>query len=808
MRQVTIDEIETYLWAQHAQERNAQVAKINPKIQDGGSGLTNQQAQDLLAGRDVHVAGHDLKGVDQAKLAQYQRIAKKVQAINAATRQMLVASGLETQATIDSWESAYQDYVPLMREDMDTGLGTGQGFNIRGPASKRAMGSGRSVVDILANVAMMRERTVTRIEKNKVAQAVMGLAQTAPNAEFWTVDDVPKLRVVEKVGGKDQVVERVDPTFRSKPNVLSVRVNGEDHFVTFNDSDPRALRMAEALKNLDADQLGRVLQLSSKATRWFAAVNTQYNPVFGVINLVRDTQGAMLNLSSTPLSGKRMQVLGHAMSALRGIYIDARDHRAGKTPTSAWAQLYEEFQQEGGKTGYKDMFSNSAARTESLEREIKQISEGKLKHAGRALFDWLSDYNETMENAIRLAAYKTAKDSGMSNAQSASLAKNLTVNFNRKGQVATQAGALYAFFNASMQGSARMAQTLFVFKGGNADLHNLRFSKIGQRIVTGGLLLGSMQALLLAAAGYDDDEPPEFVRERSLILPMPDGKYLSIPMPLGFHVIPNISRITTQWALSGGKDTAKHLANLFGVFADSFNPIGNAGVSLQTISPTVIDPLAALAENRDWTGKPIAKEDFNPLKPTPGHLRTKDTASMVGKTMAYWFNLASGGSGYRPGVVSPTPDQLDYLIGQVTGGVGRETMKAQQAISAGISGEDLPLYKVPLLGRFVGATTGQSAEGSRFYASLKEINGQHAEVMGLRKEGKLADSLSYLRKHPEAALYRQAEKAHNRVSELRKNRREAIAADQPAMRVKLIDASITDVMKRFNDRVKQLEQRS
>ncbi len=36
----------------------------------------------------------------------------------------------------------------------------------------------------------------------------------------------------------------------------------------------------------------------------------------------------------------------------------------------------------------------------------------------------------------------------------------------------------------------------------------------------GGLIVGAIQPLLLLAAGYDDDEPPEFVRERNLILPL------------------------------------------------------------------------------------------------------------------------------------------------------------------------------------------------------------------------------------------------------------------------------------------------
>ena len=52
--------------------------------------------------------------------------------------------------------------------------------------------------------------------------------------------------------------------------------------------------------------------------------------------------------------------------ALRGIYIDLRDHRAGKTPTSTWAGLFEEFQREGGATGYRDMYANAQERADAI----------------------------------------------------------------------------------------------------------------------------------------------------------------------------------------------------------------------------------------------------------------------------------------------------------------------------------------------------------------------------------------------------------------------------------------------------------
>ena len=45
MRQIGRQELEDYLWARHATERNAQIARINPKMPDGGSGLASESSR-------------------------------------------------------------------------------------------------------------------------------------------------------------------------------------------------------------------------------------------------------------------------------------------------------------------------------------------------------------------------------------------------------------------------------------------------------------------------------------------------------------------------------------------------------------------------------------------------------------------------------------------------------------------------------------------------------------------------------------------------------------------------------------------
>jgi len=816
-RGIDISDFEEYLHNRHAERRNVQVAKVNPNMPDGGSGIKTADARAYLAGLPAN------------KAAAYKALARRVDQINKDTRDLLVSSGLEKQSTIDAWDAAYGDeYVPLMREEMDNGaMGIGQGFSVRGGSSKRAMGSDKPVANILANIALQREKAITRSEKRRIGEALYGLVLKAPNDDFWfaidpalqnkktpnqimatqmqlismgmdplDAENIAKEPTQRYIGPDGQVHERINPALRSADNVLAVRIDGEDKYVFFNAKDERAMRMAKALKNLDADQLGTVMGTVAKMTRYFSAINTQYNPIFGVTNIVRDVQTAVLNLNSTALKDHKADVMKHILPALRGIYIDLRDHRAGKTPTSSYAAIFEEFQREGGATGYRDMYANAQERADDIAAELKAIKDGKALKLGKGIMAWLSDYNESMENAVRVAAYKVGKEQGMTNQQAASLAKNLTVNFNRKGQVALQAGALYAFFNASVQGSARIAQTLFV---------DGKLSSTGRRIITGGILLGSMQALLLAMAGFDDDEPPDFVRERSLVIPIGDKKYVSIPMPLGFHVLPNLGRIPAEWAMSGFKNTPKRIGQLVGLLADAFNPIGSAGLSLQTLTPTIIDPLAALSENKDFTGKPIAKKDFDALHPSAGHTRAKDTATPWAKLISYGMNMATGGTDYKPGLASPTPDQIDYLIGQVTGGVGREAGKLSQVASSALSGEELPMHKIPLVGRFVGTTEGQSAEASRFYNNLRQIGEHKAELDGLRKDRKGTEASAYLRENREAMLVPVADRVQREVSKLTTMKRDLIKAGASKERIKLLDMAITARMKVLNDRVRAME---
>jgi len=755
------------------------------------------------------------------------------------TRKLMVDYGLEDQNTINQWEKTYKNYVPLFREEIEDGLpiSIGRGYQIRGSTTRQRMGSSRKVVDVLANIALQRERTIVRGEKNRVGNALYGLILDNPNKGFWgvinpekmskqalrmelfnmgidpnKVDEMvarPPKKTINKTTGL--VGYEIPSMWKEAKNIFATRVNGQDQFMIFNDKDERAMRMVATLQSLDAQQQGEAIKMMGTAgdyyrksiggigtvTRYFAQINTQYNPAFGIYNLMRDIGGAVLNLQTTPLKGQEAKVISDALIALKSVYRDLRRQRNGLDADSPWAKIFEEFELEGGKTGYRDLFETTESRAEALQKELDNFSKGKLKGSGKAVMGWLSDFNDAIENSVRVSVYKNAIDKGISKERAASLAKNITVNFNRSGAVSRNFQTLFAFFNASIQGTARIAQTLLTSEG--------KLSPTGKKIVMGGITLGIIQAALLAMAGLDDDDVPDFVKDKSFVIPYGDGKYFAIPMPLGYNIIPGFGRRVMEFAMSDDKNVGKAVVDTSTMILDGFNPLGSA-TFVQTLTPTVLDPIVALAENKDFTGKPISREDINSLSPTPGYTRGSQNSFAITEALAYGINILTGGTEFKRGALSPTPDQIEYLVGEAFGGVGREALKIGRGIESIATGEELATYNVPIVGRLTGNIQQQAAQRSKFFNNVRRLNEHQAEIEGRLLKGEEINE--YLNDFPEASMYQVGDKIYNRITKLRQMKKALEGAGAGKEELKAVDEAMLGLMVSLNqiyDSAKQKE---
>jgi len=818
---LTTKEVTDYLHNKHAEQRNKQMNKVNPDVVDADGTVHEYALKNKGSGIHTDDAKAYLDNLPKDKKAALENVAKDVYKIVRETQEILLKSGQKTQEEVDSWRNTYGDeYVPLQRdmeeEFMRSPLG-GKGMATKNIFEKRAMGSEREVLDILNSIVGQREVAIENSAKMKVDHALFGMFVKYPNPDLaipvspkaiknpellareldnmgLNGDDIVGMMIERqtrtlaknKKTGLDEVVYKTNPLERYKDNVLPIRINGEDSYLFFNTKNPVSANMAKAFRGMDTPTVGLFGQQVGKVTQWMAKVNTQWNPVFGVINFTRDFGSAMANLSNTELAGQQSKVAGGIKSAMGTIW---HTMRTGEYPDTDLGKLYKEFRENGGQTLYREQLSRRADQENVINEHIKKLNSNAAKKMASGFFKGLSDFNDSIENAIRLSAYKVARDKNISAQKSATIAKELTVNFDRKGAYGQAVNNYFAFFNASAQGTARMAQTL---KG-----------PAGKKIVLGGIGLGALQAGMMEMAGFGDNDPPEFVKSRNLIIPTPDGKYLAIPYPLGLHFLPNIGRIVVETGLHG--DFNKHAGNMAAVIADSFNPLGGGDLSLQTIAPTALDPVVALATNRDPFGRPIAKLDRT-TSPTTGLSRSREQSSDINKHVAEAINYITGGTEDTKGFLSPTADQLDYLVGQATGGVGREAMKIGKTATAVVEGktEDLASYNIPLAGRFYGDTQSPAANSQHFYDNVTKMAEHEATIKGMRERKE--NVAEYMKENPDARLWQKANNSENQISAINKRQKQMRKMGADEDQIKLLDDRKQQIMTRLNERIKATQE--
>ncbi|HAV9703858.1 TPA: hypothetical protein JLH00_004943 [Escherichia coli] len=818
-------DLDEYLYARHAPERNAHIAKINPKMPDGGSGMTNAEAAEIM--QRVRNSG---------KQAQYDRLAGIVDDMLARRRELIREAGLEESGVVDAWQNAYRYYVPLKGQDVDGVVSlprTGKGFTIGGRESKQAMGRASRAQSPSTQAIQDLSESLIRSRKNEVGNAFLKLVQDNPDKDYWQVftDDRPDtMRVIAE--RKDQetgetireVVERPVAMAMMADRYFTTKKNGKTYYIKLH--DPRLMR---AMKNMGPETSNAVIRTLGKVNRFLATVNTSYNPEFLVSNFIRDVQTAVMNLkaeqgrSDGKLKGldnlSALAVVKDSRSAMSAVYASLR----GKTLTgkgAQWQKVWKEFVEDGGKTGWFNMGD-----LEGQQKEMDRlVSLAKGGWRGQSIGAWNSflnlveDANGAVENALRLSAYKHARDAGLSRQQAASLAKNMTVNFNRRGEQGALMNSLYMFANASIQGTANLVRTLGHLNGDGPLLERLRWKnlnvpqKIALAAVGAGYLLGSLNR---SVAGEDDDgvnwydKVPSHVKERNLVIMKSvfggkAGEYWSIPLPYGYNVFFLLGH-TAEGVAAGDLTASRAAGNVVGGVLGAFSPVGSetsetlSGALLKNAAPTILRPFANLAMNENFMGAQIYQENMPFGTPKPDSQLGRRSTPEAYKAFASWLNAFSGGSQYRPGAVDITPESLKFWIDYISGGTGRFISKTTDAAVKSLNGIDIPEQQVPFLGKISGEVM-PYADQQKMYDRMTEIAQYHAELKSLTG----AERTAFIdENNGKLSMNGLMQDTRKRLKDLRKQR-DAIYADsslslaQQAAIVKSVERDMKVAVDRFN----------
>ncbi|EOL2648837.1 LPD38 domain-containing protein [Escherichia coli] len=818
-------DLDEYLYARHAPERNAHIAKINPKMPDGGSGMTNAEAAEIM--QRVRNSG---------KQAQYDRLAGIIDDMLARRRELIREAGLEENGVVDAWQNAYRYYVPLKGQDVDGVVSlprTGKGFTIGGRESKQAMGRASRAQSPSTQAIQDLSESLIRNRKNEVGNAFLKLVQDNPDKDYWQVftDDRPDtMRTIAE--RKDQetgetireVVERPVPMAMMADRYFTTKKNGKTYYIKLH--DPRLMR---AMKNMGPETSNAVIRTLGKVNRFLATVNTSYNPEFLVSNFIRDVQTAVMNLkaeqgrSDGKLKGldnlSALAVVKDSRSAMSAVYASLR----GKTLTgngAQWQKVWKEFVEDGGKTGWFNM-GDLEGQQKEMDRLVSLAKggwKGQSIGAWNSFLNLVEDANGAVENALRLSAYKHARDAGLSRQQAASLAKNMTVNFNRRGEQGALMNSLYMFANASIQGTANLVRTLGHLNGDGPLLERLRWKnlnvpqKIALAAVGAGYLLGSLNR---SVAGEDDDgvnwydKVPSHVKERNLVIMKSvfggkAGEYWSIPLPYGYNVFFLLGH-TAEGVAAGDLTASRAAGNVVGGVLGAFSPIGSetsetlSGALLKNAAPTILRPFANLAMNENFMGAQIYQENMPFGTPKPDSQLGRRSTPEAYKAFASWLNAFSGGSQYRPGAVDITPESLKYWVDYISGGTGRFISKTTDAAVKSLNGIDIPEQQVPFLGKISGEVM-PYADQQKMYDRMTEVAQYHAELKSLTG----AERTAFIdENNGKLSMNGLMQDTRKRLKDLRKQR-DAIYADstlslaQQSAMVKSVERDMKIAVDRFN----------
>ncbi len=338
-----------------------------------------------------------------------------------------------------------------------------------------------------------------------------------------------------QIASLNELLYEVGEDNKKKSNQVDVYINGYKHQMHMPNAN-----IADTINGIMYDT-GNGLKAFQSFTRNFANLMTTYNHTFAITNSARD----VARISAAGMTEYGLKFEGYFLANIANPVIN---HilfgfiATGKVDESTnYGKMLKEFFQSGAHTGFTTL-----TRMEDLRKEIQKLSvesqRGVFKKIGKAVEKFTigkdsyiaksaAAINAMAEYWTRFAAYKAVRDLGYSSLEASKAAKNLSVNFNRRGKgslLLSLATAIVPFTNAAIQGASGYIRHF----GGNEYK-----SKAGAftRAFTFMTLIPMGLGYLSYLMNPDDDENEYFVPqyERETYFTLPGGIRFAYDEQLG-----------------------------------------------------------------------------------------------------------------------------------------------------------------------------------------------------------------------------------------------------------------------------------
>lgn len=755
-------------------------------------------------------------------------------ATNAATKKILrdgYKAGMMSKDTYQYVRDMYSHYIPLRGWDGTTAdqvwdyIGGGKGaFN---QTLKKAHGRTSIADDPIAYIENMAESGILLNNKNWVKQHLMLLAQNHPTSlltlsKAWYVKStdangneewIPATPQISSQMNSNQVKAAIDafekkmeqmaqagdatqkrdglniayPQTHSEEREHEVRVmkDGEEYVIYVN-GDPQ---LAQAMNNTRAHRVSEGIKNSiSKRViavvgRKMAAAYTSLSPLFIPSNYFRDLT---MTLASTAIreDAKYNYLLRKNLATSWNLGFMLRDFQNGKlrdkvnngnaTPKE---QMFYDFMMNGGETGFVSSLDVEDLK-KKFKNDLKDLDRWKANpvKVGHTIMDSIEFLNRMIEDSNRFAVYMTSIQYGRSIDEAVNDAKDVTLNFNRKGTGEHSWQTirnLYLFINPAVQS----LQTL----GALAKHHPFKFTAVTASWLASGVLVPIVNVALMqlgaAFLGGDGDDDKDWYkdiskkywqfskwdRRNNFIMWVPTThEFVKIPLAQEFRAFYGLGDMIASKMMGGElaeESWEDYGWDLVGQVVDMLplDPTGYDGNIAVSLMPNAIRPVFELAFNVDFTGKPLFKDtEYNKYDPnfTKAYVGTPDwlvrASRMVNSIGNDYPDVqqnsidAFGDPRYNLN----NPAVVDHVLSSYLGGAYTMGSQVLGLLTKSLNDpKEIKVADIPLFSKFVSNPDDRPVtkkQGDEFW-NMKENHDRAANTLSkLKKQAKVDGDYSML----------------------------------------------------------------
>lgn len=782
-------------WEEQQSEMDRLAEEYGANLSDDFSGFTSMYPNEDNTGYDPDSARRYV--LDYESRYDTSELSASVKRATDAILAKQRDSGLMSQNTFDSISDMYQFYVPLRGWEETTAdevyaylTSESQTFNA---PIKTVVGRKSKADDPIATIANMAESGIMQGNRNLMKQKFLTMVQNHKTdlvsvSEMWVrldeasgewiavFPDIPSNANPEQV---ESIVESFNKRMEElsnekgsnvrrsrdaigipykilpkdlKEHQVIVKRAGKEYVLTIN-GNPRAAQALNGLTNPDNTKgwFGTVERYAGWLNRNLAANFTTRNPNFMVSNFLRDAlySNTTVWVKESPVYAWKFNKNFAKVTPIN-MYRLVKGYENGTLDMSdPLNKAYHDFVMRGGETGYtnlRDVEAKKKAIQKELQYSKQKVSIGK---ALKILGEWMDLFNKSVENCARFAAFLTSREMGRSMDKSIYDAKEISVNFNKKGagskflntEGQTKIGNASAF-------TSGLSRSMYVFwNAGVQGMYNFgRLAKDNPKkflgLASSFYLLGTIMPMIAAAFGDDEDDDyydlPEYVRRNNICFRNGGGNWITIPMPIELRAIYGLGEMSSGIVSGKEKYTDKKMAMKIAEQMSQVLPLDmmEGGGGFSAFVPSSVKPLIEAGDNKDWTGLPLYKDnDFN--KGMPEWTKAFKSVDPAILAMTKYANELTGGNKYSKGDVNLNPAIIEHILDGYFGGIEATRSQLVKSAETAWGSRDFDWRNIPVGNRLIKSgdeRTKKKAIDNAYYENLEEMDKIALRLGGYEKE--------------------------------------------------------------------------